>query len=158
MPSDIALPVVVPRKRMHIQDEILRQSLAQPESFWARQAEQLHWHRAPDATLRTFDKTLADGTTTHGSWEWFPGGELSTCYNCIDRHVLAGRGDNVAIYYDSPVTKTKARYTYRQLLDEVETLAGALRQEGVNKGDVVMVYSTCTLFQDGATQYPRCPR
>ncbi|KGQ05674.1 Acyl-CoA synthetase short-chain family member 3 [Beauveria bassiana D1-5] len=124
---------------MHIQDEILQESLRQPEVFWARQAARLHWHRQPDATLRAIDKTLADGTA-HASWEWFPGGELSTCYNCVDRHVLAGRGDNVAIYYDSPVTNTKTRYTYSQLLQEVETLAGALRQEGVNKGDVVMVY------------------
>ncbi|KAM3477261.1 hypothetical protein MY8738_006541 [Beauveria namnaoensis] len=124
---------------MHIQDEILQESLRQPEIFWARQAARLHWHKQPDATLRAIDKTLADGTA-HASWEWFPGGELSTCYNCVDRHVLAGRGDNVAIYYDSPVTNTKTRYTYSQLLQEVETLAGALRQEGVNKGDVVMVY------------------
>ncbi|KAJ6787958.1 hypothetical protein PWT90_10383 [Aphanocladium album] len=135
----LVLPVILPRKKMHIQDEILQHSLQAPDAFWAQQAEQLHWHRKPDATLRTFDKTLPDGTA-HASWEWFPGGELSTCYNCVDRHVLAGRGDNVAIYYDSPVTKTKTQYTYRQLLEEVETLAGALRQDGVKKGDVVMVY------------------
>lgn len=78
---------------------------------------------------------------THDSWEWFPGGEISTCYNCIDRHVEAGRGDNVAIYYDSPVTQTKETYTYRKLLEEVEVLAGVLRAEGVKKGDVVMLYS-----------------
>ncbi|OAA55393.1 acetate-CoA ligase [Cordyceps fumosorosea ARSEF 2679] len=147
MSSRIALPVVHPRTRkmQHLQDETLRESLQSPDDFWARQAEQLHWHKKPDATLRTFDRTVDGGGddddgSTYRSWEWFPGGELSTCYNCVDRHVLAGRGDDVAIYYDSPVTKTKARYTYKQLLDEVETLAGALRQEGVNKGDVVMLY------------------
>lgn len=138
--SDIVLPVVRSRKRMHVQDEILQQSLRSPEAFWARHAENVHWHKKPDATLSKFDKTLKDGTK-HASWEWFPGGELSTCYNCIDRHVLAGRGDNVAIYHDSPVTGTKEQYTYKRLLDEVEVLAGALRQEGVKKGDVVMVYS-----------------
>lgn len=138
----IALPVVLPRKRMHIQDQILQQSLQAPEAFWSQQADALHWHKKPDAARRTLTKTLPDGTTKHPSWEWFPGGALSTCYNCVDRHVLAGRGNNVAIYYDSPVTKTKEQYTYSQLLSEVETLAGALRQDGVRKGDVVMVYST----------------
>lgn len=142
MSRRIALPVVHRRQRTmpHLQDEVLRESLQAPESFWAAQAAQLHWHRQPDATLRTSDRTLADGGTPHPDWEWFPGGELSTCYNCVDRHVLAGRGDAVAIYYDSPVTGTKETYTYAQLLEQVETLAGALREEGVKKGDVVMVY------------------
>jgi propionyl-CoA synthetase len=85
-------------------------------------------------------KTLRGGVV-HPTWEWFSGGEISTCYNCVDRHVAAGNGDQVAIYYDSPVTNTKERFTYNQLLCEVETLAGALGQEGVKKGDVVMLYS-----------------
>ena len=124
----------------HLQDEILQESLQNPESFWGRQAESLYWHRNPEATLRTAQKTLSSGAV-HPTWEWFPGGEISTCYNCLDRHVAAGNGDGVALYYDSPVTGTKERYTYRQLLREVETLAGAFRREGVGKGDVVMLYS-----------------
>ena len=52
-----------------------------------------------------------------------------------------GNGDNVAIIWDSPVTRTKEKYTYRQLLEEVEVLAGVLREEGVRKGDVVIIYS-----------------
>ncbi|PLB52467.1 acetate-CoA ligase [Aspergillus steynii IBT 23096] len=123
----------------HLQDEVLRESLQNPQEFWARQAEHLHWHKRPEATLRSAQKTLPDGSV-HPTWEWFSGGEISTCYNCVDRHVLAGNGDQVAIYYDSPVTNTKERYTYKQLLDEVEALAGALKQEGVKKGDVVMLY------------------
>lgn len=87
-------------------------------------------------------KTLPDGIV-HPTWEWFSGGEISTCYNCIDRHVEAGNGDRVAIYYDSPVTNTKEKYTFKQLLYEVEALAGGLAQEGVKKGDVVMLYSRC---------------
>lgn len=124
----------------HVQDEVLRESLEQPESFWARQAAELDWHRKPDSILTKGTRTLKDGTK-HPAWDWFPGGEISTCYNCIDRHVRAGRGDNVAIYYDSPVTKTKEQYTYAALLEQVEVVAGALRQEGVKKGDVVMLYS-----------------
>lgn len=124
----------------HLQDEVLAQSLSNAEKFWAKQAEELYWHKKPDATLQTSTKTLKDGTK-HPDWEWFPGGEISTCYNCVDRHVEAGNGDAVAIYYDSPVTKTKQQYTYKQLLNSVEALAGALQQEGVKKGDVVMLYS-----------------
>lgn len=125
----------------HLQDDVLRHSLDKPEEFWARQAEHLHWHKKPTETLRHTRRALKDGGVTHDSWEWFPGGEISTCYNCIDRHVEAGRGDNTAIYYDSPVTKTKEAYSYRRLLDEVEVLAGVLRSEGVKRGDVVMLYS-----------------
>ena len=127
-------------KEDHLQDDVLRHSLSNPEEFWAHQAEYLHWHRKPSSTLKTTETTLKSGTK-HGSWEWFPDGEISTCYNCVDRHVLAGRGDEVAVYFDSPVSNTKERYTYAQLLDEVSVLAGALREEGVKKGDVVMIYS-----------------
>ena len=120
----------------HVQDEELRHSLEDPKEFWRLQAEQLHWHKPFSST----QKTLKNGIT-HDSWEWFPDGEISTCYNCVDRHVLGGYGDSVAIYFDSPVTNTKETYTYRQLLHEVETLAGALREQGIKKGDVVMLYS-----------------
>lgn len=126
----------------HLQDQVLQQSLQDPEIFWARQADELHWHKKPEATLRKGSKKLKSGVE-HPTWEWFPGGEISTCYNCVDRHVEAGNGDNVAIYYDSPVTQTKERYTYKQLQEQVEMLAGALRQDGVKKGDVVMLYSEC---------------
>jgi hypothetical protein len=124
----------------HVQDQVLRHSLENPEQFWGEHAEHLHWHKKPSIILSRGHKSLGSGVS-HETWEWFPDGEISTCYNCVDRHVLAGRGDNVAIYYDSPVTKTKERYTYNQLLEDVEVLAGALREEGVKKGDVVMLYS-----------------
>jgi propionyl-CoA synthetase len=61
----------------------------------------------------------------------------------VDRHVEAGNGDQTAIIWDSPVTKTKEKYTYKQLLNAVETFAGVLREEGVRKGDVVLIYSEC---------------
>ena len=129
----------------HIQDEVLRQSLESPEEFWAAQAEHLHWHKQPSAAIRFAQKTLKDGVS-HDTWEWFPDGEISTCYNCLDRHVLAGRGDEVAVYYDSPVTKTAEQFTYARMLEEVEVLAGALREHGVQKGDVVMLYSKCIVL------------
>lgn len=125
----------------HIQDEVQQLSLASPESFWGHHAEQLYWHKKPSAVLKQYTKKLSSGVS-HDHWEWFPDGEISTCYNCVDRHVLAGNGDAPAIFYDSPVTNTKQKITYKQLLEEVETFAGVLRDEGVNKGDVVLVYST----------------
>jgi len=123
----------------HPQDEVQRHSLEDPESFWGHQAEQLHWHKKPSAVLARSSKALKSGDS-HDHWEWFPDGEISTCFNCVDRHVLAGNGDAPAILYDSPVTNTKQRITYRGLLAEVEVFAGVLRQEGVKKGDVVLVY------------------
>ncbi|CAG8889902.1 unnamed protein product [Penicillium egyptiacum] len=123
----------------YFQDEALRQSLQNPEDFWSRQAQRLHWHKKPDAAIQKGQKTHPDGTT-RPTWEWFPGGEISTCYNCVDRHVAAGNGHEIAIYYDSPITNTKDKITYDTLLSEIETLAGVLREQGVKKGDVVMLY------------------
>ena len=133
----------------HPQDEVHHHSLTDPESFWGHQAEHLYWHKKPSCVLAWTTKELKNGVT-HDHWEWFPDGEISTCYNCIDRHVLAGRGDCPAILYDSPVTNTKQRYTYKQLLDEVETFAAVLREEGVKKGDVVLVYSRSRHVSDCA--------
>jgi propionyl-CoA synthetase len=123
----------------HPQDEVQHHSLTDPESFWAEQASHLSWHKKPTSTLTRASKSLKSGIT-HDHWEWFTGGEISTCYNCVDRHVEAGNGDNTAVIWDSPVTNTKTKYTYSQLLKEVETFAGVLREEGVKKGDVVLIY------------------
>ncbi|KAI0972165.1 hypothetical protein F4678DRAFT_53035 [Xylaria arbuscula] len=124
----------------HPQDEVHSHSLQDPGSFWAAQASRLHWHKPPTSTLTKTTKTLAESGAEHPHWSWFDGGEISTCFNCVDRHVLAGNGDRPAVYWDSPVTGSKQTITYAQLLDEVETMAGALRDEGVQKGDVVLVY------------------
>ncbi|KAK3360275.1 hypothetical protein B0T25DRAFT_473477, partial [Lasiosphaeria hispida] len=123
----------------HPQDAVQHHSLTDPESFWGHQAEHLHWHKKPSAVLTRTSKSLPSGDE-HDHWTWFPDGEISTCYNCVDRHVLAGNGDAPAILYDSPVTNTKQRITYRELLAEIEVFAAVLRQEGVKRGDVVLVY------------------
>ncbi|KAI1502778.1 AMP-binding enzyme [Biscogniauxia marginata] len=122
-----------------VQDDVHRQSLENPEAFWSHQADHLHWHKKPSSVLTRTTKKLGNGVE-HPHWSWFDGGEISTCFNCVDRHVLAGNGHQPAIFYDSPVTKTKRTITYAQLLDEVEVTAGALREEGVKRGDVVLVY------------------
>jgi propionyl-CoA synthetase len=124
----------------HIQDEVYHASISDPEAFWSAQAEHLHWHTPPTRALSTTAKPLPNGVT-HPHWSWFPGGEISNCYNCVDRHVIAGNGDDVAIIWDSPVSGNKEKYTYGDVLREVETLAGVLREEGVRRGDVVLIYS-----------------
>ncbi|KAJ5040951.1 uncharacterized protein L3040_005510 [Drepanopeziza brunnea f. sp. 'multigermtubi'] len=135
------MPKSPPSSKMplHLQDEVQRRSLTDPESFWAEQASHLSWHRKPSKALARTSKSLKSGTK-HDHWEWFPDGEISNCYNCVDRHVEAGNGDQTAILWDSPVSGTKTKITYKELLAEVETFAGVLREEGVKKGDIVLVY------------------
>lgn len=116
-------------------------SLSDPETFWSYHANRLHWQTKPTRALTQQSKTLPSGAS-HQSWSWFADGEISTTYNCIDRHVLSGNGHNIAIIWESPVTGTTEKYTYAQLLDEIEVLAGVLREEGVKRGDVVLIYST----------------
>jgi propionyl-CoA synthetase len=102
-----------------------------PQGFWAEAAEAVDWSRK-------WDKVLDDSRAPF--YRWFPGAEVNTCYNALDRHVERGRADQAALIYDSPITGTKASYSYRQLRDEVARLAGALKQLGVAKGDRVIVY------------------
>ena len=108
-----------------------RRSIEDPETFWGEAAEAIEWTRRWDRVLDDSDAPI---------YRWFPGGELNTCHNALDRHVAAGRGDQPALIYDSPVTDTKRTYTYRELTDTVARLAGALAAEGVGKGDRVVVY------------------
>ncbi|WP_435180391.1 acetate--CoA ligase [Halorussus sp. AFM4] len=95
---------------------------------WARAADLLDWDRP-------FDAVLDDEGTTR----WFPGGELNASANCVDRHVAAGRGDATAIAWEGKLGETRT-YTYRELRDEVEAFAAALREMGVGEGDVVTLY------------------
>jgi len=71
---------------------------------------------------------------------WFTGGELNTCYNALDHQVESGRGEQAAIIYDSPVTNTVQKITYKELLDKVSKFAGAISSLGVKKGDTVIIY------------------
>ncbi len=108
-----------------------RRSLEDPEGFWGEAASALHWF-AP--WTRVLDDSRAP------FHRWFEGGRFNTCYNCLDRHVESGRGDQAALIYDSPVTDTVRAFTYRGLRDEVARFAGALRRQGVTKGDRVLIY------------------
>lgn len=122
-----------------VQDAVQKRSLSNPESFWDHHAKQLTWAKPYSRVIRKTTKKLKDGTT-HPHHTWFPDGEISTTYNCIDRHVEAGNGDKVAMIWDSPVSKSKEKFTYSKMKEEVEVLAGVLREEGVKRGDVVLIY------------------
>lgn len=122
-----------------VQDAVQKASLSNPEKFWDHHGKQLHWHKPYSKVLGQQTKTLKDGTK-HPHWSWFPDGEISTTYNCLDRHVEAGNGHVPALIWDSPVSSSKQTYTYAQMTDEVATLAGVLREQGVKKGDVVLIY------------------
>ncbi len=111
--------------------EIHQRSLSEPEAFWAEQAAHLHWDQP-------WKKVLDDSAAP--SYRWFAGGRLNTCYNALDRHVEGGRGEQLALIYDSPVTGSIARYTYRELRDRVALFAGALLRQGVQQGDRVILY------------------
>ena len=107
-------------------------SLSDPEKFWGSAAEGIHWNRK-------WDKVLDLTGTPHG--RWFVGGELNTCYNALDRHVAAGRGGQTAMIYDSPVAGNQVqRYSYTQLRDLTARFAGVLTDNGVVKGDRVIIY------------------
>jgi propionyl-CoA synthetase len=111
--------------------ETRERSLGDPEGFWAEAAEAIHWFRRFDRVLDARARPAA---------RWFPGGELNTCHNALDRHVEGGRAEQLALVYDSPVTGRVARASYRELRDSVARFAGALAALGVRKGDRVLLY------------------
>ena len=111
--------------------ETYRRSLEQPEEFWAEAAETIDWERRWDRVLDSSRPPF---------YRWFGGARLNTCWNAIDRHVAAGRGDRIALIWDSPVTGQVKRFTYRELQSEVARLAGVLTSLGVAKGDRVLIY------------------
>ena len=109
----------------------LQRSLQNPEEYWAEIAENTIWTKKYDRVLDNSNPPFA---------KWFPGGELSMCYNAVDRHVDEGFGEQAALIWDSPITGNKDTITFKQLQDKVSRVAGLLSKMGVGKGDVVMVY------------------
>ncbi|MBS1698774.1 MAG: AMP-binding protein [Actinobacteria bacterium] len=111
--------------------ETQRRSIEDPERFWLEAAGMIDWYRAPK---RAFDPDAGP----YG--RWFPDGELNTSYNALDRHVLAGHGDDLALIYDSPMVGKVRTYTYAKLLSRVARFAHVLADAGVGKGDRVVIY------------------
>jgi propionyl-CoA synthetase len=102
-----------------------------PEGFWGEAAKAIDWYEPPK---KVFDAEAG----IYG--RWFTGASCNTCYNALDRQVAAGRGQQAALIYDSPVTGGKQTFTYGRLLSEAQLLGAMLRDFGVTKGDVVIIY------------------
>ncbi|MAI90034.1 propionyl-CoA synthetase [Ponticaulis sp.] len=102
-----------------------------PDEFWLKAARGIDWIEAPE-------KAFNPDAGVYG--RWFDGGVCNTSYNCLDRHVEGGLGEETALIYDSPITGKKRIFSYNALLDEVATFAAVLKSQGVEKGDRVIVY------------------
>ena len=102
-----------------------------PETFWMAIANSIDWYKKPTLALNSEKAPL---------YEWFTDARVNTCFNAVDRHLLNGRANQKAIIYDSPVTDTKYAITYSELHEKVSTLAGALLEKGISKGDRVIIY------------------
>ncbi len=109
-----------------------RRSLSDPEGFWREAASAIDWVVPPG------ERILDDSRAPF--YRWFPGAELNTCYNALDRHADGSRRQQAALIYDSPVTDSRRSYTYGELRDEVALFAGVLAEQGVVKGDRVVIY------------------
>ncbi|EGR0130106.1 propionyl-CoA synthetase [Vibrio vulnificus] len=103
----------------------------QPESFWQAQAKNIDWFEFPKTIL---------ANDANGIERWYPDGLLNTSWLALDYHCEQGRGDKAALIYDSPVTETKLVYSYFELRDRVARIAGMLADQGVTKGDRVVIY------------------
>ena len=112
-------------------DSTRAHALDQPADFWAIAAQRIDWHAPPTQILDDARTPL---------YRWFVDGELNTCFNAVDRHVDAGRGDHPAIHYDSALTGARETLTYRELRDAVARFAGVLAEYGVSAGDRVIIY------------------
>jgi len=111
--------------------DAFRRSLDDPQGFWGAAASGIEWYTEPTVILDTSNPPF---------YRWFADGSMNTCFNALDRHVRAGRGDQAALIYDSPVTGASRTFSYTELLDEVARFAGVLRGLGVGKGDRVVIY------------------
>ncbi len=112
-------------------DEVYGAWQADPEGFWAEAAEDVRWIKKWDTVLDNPKENF---------YTWFEGGEMNTCFNAVDRHIEEGRGDQLALIYDSPITGKQKKFTYSELKAKVAKFAGVLRGLGVEKGDRVIIY------------------
>ena len=112
-------------------EDVYRAWQADPETFWMDAAKAIDWVEMPSRALDDSNAPL---------YEWFTDGKVNACYNALDRHVENGRAGQVAVIYDSPITETKAKFTYAEMRDKVALFAGALAARGVTKGDRVIIY------------------
>jgi propionyl-CoA synthetase len=111
--------------------EVYKRSLEDPSGLWMEAADKVSWDTRPSVVLDDSNPPF---------YRWYPDGVLNTCYNALDRHVEGERAEQIALIYDSPVTGTVRKYTFRELRDQVAQLAGAISELGVGRGDRVIIY------------------
>ena len=116
---------------MQAYHEIYTEAQQDPEGFWLEQAKRLQWFKQP---------TIGAAVKKNGLADWFPDGEINASYLALDAQINAGRGDQDALIYDSPVTGSLQKYTFNELKDEVAKFAGVIQSMGVEKGDRVIIY------------------
>ncbi len=112
-------------------DKVYSAWKSDPNGFWMKAAAGIDWVEPPTKAL--FDENAP-------LYEWFVDAKVNTCWNAVDRHVEAGRGNQIAIMHDSPITHSTKGITYKELQSRVASLAGALRAKGIEKGDRVIIY------------------
>ena len=111
--------------------EIYDQSIKDKENFWKKISEDIFWYSKPTKILNTDNPPF---------YKWFQDGITNTCYNALDFHIDNALGDKTALIWDSPITNSKAAYTFIQLREKVALFAGALKNQGAVKGDRIIIY------------------
>ena len=112
-------------------NKIYQESIQNPEEFWKNVSDDVFWFKKPTKILNKSNPPF---------YKWFEDGVTNTCYNAIDVHIDKGNGEKTALIYDSPITNSKAKYTYNELREKISKFAGALDNQGIKKGDRVIIY------------------
>ena len=111
--------------------KIYQESINNPEKFWKDASEDIFWFKKPTKILNKSNPPF---------YKWYENGTTNTCYNALDLHIDQGKGAITALIYDSPITGNKSKFTYEELRSKVSKFAGALKNQGVDKGDRVIIY------------------
>lgn len=112
-------------------EEDYRLSIENPKAFWRKRQLDIPWFNPPTTTL---------SKDANGSWRWYEDGRLNSCWLALDQHIESGRGESLALIYDSPATQSVEKFTFNELCERVKQVAGAMKQAGVEKGDRVVIY------------------
>ncbi len=111
--------------------EIYDRSIKKPDEFWREVADDIFWFKKPTKILDSSNPPF---------YRWYEDGITNTCYNALDLHIQNGLGDKTALIYDSPITGNKSKFTFKELKNKVSKFAGALKNQGIAKGDRVVIY------------------
>ena len=117
---------------MNAYQEMYDKSVKDPDGFWAKQAERLDWMKKWD--------TVSNNDFTKAKISWFEGGKLNVSYNCLDRHIKAGFGDQTALIWEGNDPREDKALSYSEMLSEVSKFANVLKSNGIKKGDRVCIY------------------